>query len=75
MLCENMQGREEDELLGMAEVFLGKYISSRGGRQYRLCRLFFLKGIITNDNSYGYRVDEDYCDFAWSLCVGWKRAD
>lgn len=22
MLCENMQGREEDELLGMAEVFL-----------------------------------------------------
>lgn len=48
MLCENMQGREEDELLGMAEVFLGKYISSRGGRQYRLCRLFFLKGIITN---------------------------
>ena len=27
MLCENMQGREEDELLGMAEVFLGEAAS------------------------------------------------
>lgn len=30
MLCENMQGREEDELLGMDEVFLRTSVKDKG---------------------------------------------
>lgn len=50
MLCENMQGREEDELLGMAEIFLGTNVKIGEWTARVVSSIFFSGRKRTNDN-------------------------